>query len=130
MVSIAYLEYKEMVAKDLIFRGYGGVLEEMFGGLAESFVVTFMKALGLNLNWVKQRDFARTSAWIIRPLLAICQCSTHLPGMILTLEFMWVDISRGYGLTFETRRTFDNGFSIGAFYKNERLQGRLWRGKF
>ena len=41
-----YLEYKEMVAKDLMFRGYGGVLEEMFGGLAESSLVALHEALG------------------------------------------------------------------------------------
>ena len=48
----------------------------MFGGVGGEFLWSpFMKrwALGLNLNWVKQRDFTRTSVFkIIRRLLAIC----------------------------------------------------------
>ena len=36
--------------------------------------------------------------------------------MISTLEFMWADILSDQGFALETRRTFDNGFSIGAFF--------------
>ena len=48
-----YLEYKDLIAKDFVLRGYGGVLEEMFGGAGgEVLWSPFSKrwALGMNLR--------------------------------------------------------------------------------
>ena len=116
-----YLEYKDLVAKDLIFRGYGGVLEEMFGGVGGEFLWSpFMRrwALGLNLNWVKQRDFAKD--------FTFQDYSTVTGHLSMFYASPWYDFDVGIhvgkylagdrGFTLETRRTFDNGFSIGAFF--------------
>ena len=116
-----YFEYKDLVGTDLIFRSYGGVLEEMFGGLGSEVLWTpFMKrwGLGLNLNWVKQRDFAKD--------LNFQSYSTFTGHMSMFYATPWYDFDVGVhvgrylagdqGFTVETRRTFDNGFSIGAFF--------------
>ena len=116
-----YLEYKDLVARDFIFRGYGGVLEEMFGGVGGEFLWSpFMKrwALGLNLNWVKQRDFAKD--------FSFQDYSTVTGHLSMFYASPWYDFDVGLhvgrylagdkGFTLETRRTFDNGFSIGAFF--------------
>ena len=116
-----YFEYKELVAKDLTFRGYGGVLEEMFGGVGGEFLWSpFMRrwALGLNLNWVKQRDFAKD--------FSFQDYSTRTGHLSMYYASPWYQFDVGIhvgkylagdrGFTLETRRTFDNGFSIGAFF--------------
>ena len=120
-VDSFYLEYKGLAAKDLMFRGYGGLLEEMFGGAGgEVLWSPFMKrwALGLNLNWVKQRDFAKD--------FNFQDYSTVTGHLSVFYASPWYDFDVGIhvgrylagdrGFTFETRRTFDNGFSIGAFF--------------
>ena len=116
-----YLEYKEIVAKDLIFRGYGGALEEMFGGIGGELLWSpFMKrwALGLNFNWVKQRDFAKG--------FSFQDYSTLTGHLSMFYASPWYNLDVGIhagrylagdrGFTLEARRTFDNGFSIGAFF--------------
>ena len=116
-----YIEYKALAAKDLIFKGYGGVLEEMFGGVGGDFLWSpFMKrwALGLNLNWVKQRDFSKD--------FSFQDYSVFTGHLSMFYASPWYDFDVGVhvgrylagdrGFTLETRRTFDNGFSIGAFF--------------
>jgi hypothetical protein len=124
-----YLEYKELVAKDLIFRGYGGILEEMFGGLGSEFLwAPFMKrwALGLNVNWVKQRDFAKD--------FNFQDYSTLTGHLSIFYASPWHNFDFGIhvgrylagdrGFTFESRRTFDNGFSIGAFFTRTNVSAK------
>ena len=61
-VDSIYLEYKSDWTPLLYGRFYGGILEEMFGGLGGEILWSpFAKrwALGANLNWVKKRDYAK-----------------------------------------------------------------------
>ena len=126
-----YLEYKELVAKDLIFRSYGGILEEMFGGIGSEILWSpFMKrwALGLNVNWVKQRDFAKNFNFQDYSIL-----TGHLS---IFYASPWHNFDFGIhvgrylagdrGFTFETRRTFDNGFSIGAFFTRTNVSAKVF----
>ena len=116
-----YLEYKDLIATNLMFRSYGGVLDEMFGGIGSEVLWSpFMKrwALSLNLNWVKQRDFSKD--------FNFQDYSTFSGHLSIFYASPWYDFDFGIhvgrylagdrGFTFETRRTFDNGFSIGAFF--------------
>ncbi|MFZ8891792.1 MAG: YjbH domain-containing protein, partial [Pseudomonadales bacterium] len=59
-IDSLYLEKRGMVTSDLVYRAYGGILEEMFAGVGgEMLYRPFPSrlAFGLNLNYVWQRDF-------------------------------------------------------------------------
>lgn len=116
-----YLEYKDLIVKDLILRGYGGLLEEMFGGVGiESLWTPFSKrwALGFNINWVRQRNFPKN--------FRFQNYSVVTGHASLYYASPWYDFDFGIhvgrylagdrGFTFEARRAFDNGFSVGAFF--------------
>ena len=90
-------------------------------------MVTLMKrwALGLNLNWVKQRTLARFD---------FQDYSTFTGHLSMFYASPWYDFDIGLhvgrylagdrGFTFEARRTFDNGFS-GAFFTRTNVPKRV-----
>jgi hypothetical protein len=114
-------EYRKSLLPNFHVRAYGGLLEEMFGGvglemLYEPFASRW--SVGANLNWVKQRDFKKQLQFSDYEVL-----TGHLSVFYAS---RWHNFDFGLhvgrylagdlGVTFEARRTFDNGFSIGAFF--------------
>lgn len=120
-VDSIYLEYKNALSPSLFIRSYAGVLEEMFGGLGGELLWNpFAKrwALGANLNWVKKRDYEKDLGFQDYSVL-----TGHVSGYYASpwynLDFalhLGSYLAKDVGYTFEARRTFDNGFAIGAFF--------------
>ena len=116
-----YIEDKRSLSSSLHTWVYGGILETMYGGVGgEVLYSPYMHrwALGLNFNAVKQRGFERdfefrdystvtafASAYYASPFFDI-DMAVHV-GRYLAQDL---------GYTFEARRTFDSGFSIGGFF--------------
>ena len=120
-IDSLFIEHRQSFARSLQTRAYAGLLEDMFGGagfemLFEPFATRW--ALGANLNWVQQRDFDKRFSF---------QDYQVVTGHVsLFYASPWYDVDLGLhagrflakdrGYTFEARRTFDNGFSMGAFF--------------
>ena len=116
-----YAEHKKSVSASVHTRVYAGILEAMYGGVGGEVLYSPYKqrwALGLNVNAVKQREFERNfkfrdyetvtahvSAYYASPFYNV-DLAVHI-GRYLAED-------RGY--TFEARRTFDSGFSLGGFF--------------
>ena len=116
-----YAERKKSVSPSVHTRVYAGILEAMYGGVGGEVLYSPYKqrwALGLNVNAVKQREFERNfkfrdyetvtahvSAYYASPFYNV-DLAVHI-GRYLAED-------RGY--TFEARRTFDSGFSLGGFF--------------
>ena len=116
-----YAEHKKSVSPSVHTRVYAGILEAMYGGVGGEVLYSPYKqrwALGLNVNAVKQREFERNfkfrdyetvtahvSAYYASPFYNV-DLAVHI-GRYLAED-------RGY--TFEARRTFDSGFSLGGFF--------------
>ena len=100
---------------------YGGILETMYGGVGgEALYAPYMQrwALGLNVNAVKQRGFERNFEF------RDYETVTAFASAYYASPFYDVDmavhvgryLAQDVGYTFEARRTFDSGFSIGGFF--------------
>lgn len=116
-----YAERKKSVSPSVHTRVYAGILEAMYGGVGGEVLYSPYKqrwALGLNVNAVRQREFERNfkfrdyetvtahvSAYYASPFYNV-DLAVHI-GRYLAED-------RGY--TFEARRTFDSGFSLGGFF--------------
>ena len=116
-----YAEYQTSLSSSLHTRSYIGLLETMYGGVGgEILYAPYQQrwALGINANMVRQRGFKRdfafrdyetvtahVSAYYAAPFYDI-DLALHV-GRYLAKD-------RGY--TFEARRTFDSGFSVGGFF--------------
>jgi len=120
-LDFLFLERRTSISSSLHSVAYVGILEEMFGGagvelLYEPFASRW--ALGANLNWVKQRDFDKRFSF--RDYQAITgHTSVYYASPWFDLDFglhVGQYLAKDLGYTFETRRTFDNGFSIGGFF--------------
>ena len=116
-----YIEDRRSLSSSLHTWVYGGILESMYGGVGGEVLYSPFKqrwAIGLNVNAVKQRGFERefefrdyetvtafASAYYASPFYNI-DLAVHV-GRYLAQDT---------GYTFEARRTFDSGFSIGGFF--------------
>ncbi|MDX5378744.1 MAG: YjbH domain-containing protein [Halomonas sp.] len=121
-IGISNLQYTRTarLGNDWYALGYGGLLETMFAGAgAELLYRPFNSdmALGLDLNWVKQREFDQRfemrdySTW-----------TGHLTGYWQTdYEDMLAKVSVGrylagdLGVTFDVSREFDSGVRLGGW---------------
>jgi len=116
-----YIEFRKSLSPTVHSRFYAGFLELMYGGVGGELLYSPYKqrwAMGVSMNAVKQRGFARdfefrnydtitahVSAYYASPIYDI-DMAVHV-GRYLAED-------RGY--TFEARRTFDSGFSLGGFF--------------
>jgi hypothetical protein len=120
-IDALYLEKRGMVASDLVYRAYGGILEEMFAGvggevLYRPFPSRF--AFGLNLNYVSQRDYDK------RFSVQDYKVLTGHGSVYWASPFSNYDaavhvgryLAKDVGATFEVRRTFENGWMVGGFF--------------
>ena len=120
-VDTMFGEYRQSFDSEIHLRAYIGILEEMFGGIgAELLFEPFAArwALGINLNWVRQRDFDKRFGFQDFQVLT-GHASLFYASPFYNFDFglhigRYLAADKGY--TVEARRTFDNGFAIGAFF--------------
>ena len=116
-----YVEYGRSTSPVLHTRAYAGLLEDMFGGMGgEALYQPFDSrwALGANINWVKQRGYDKRFAFQDYEVVT-GHISAFYASPWYNLDFglhIGRYLAEDLGVTYEARRTFDNGFSIGAFF--------------
>ncbi|MFY0990286.1 YjbH domain-containing protein [Halomonas sp. C05BenzN] len=121
-IGISNLQYSQTarLGDDWYAIGYGGLLETMFAGIGGEVLYRPFNgdvALGLDLNWVRQRDFDQR--------LALRDYSTwtgHLTGYWQTgFEDVRAKVSVGrylagdLGVTVDLSREFDSGVRLGGW---------------
>jgi len=120
-IDSLFAEYRQTVWRSTHARVYLGLLEEMFGGagfevLYEPFASRW--AFGGNLNWVQQRDYDKRFSFQDYDVMT-GHVSAFYASPWYNLDFglhIGQFLAKDQGYTFEARRSFDNGFSIGAFF--------------
>ena len=120
-VDSFFLEDRRSLQSDLHLRSYVGLVEEMFGGVGSEFLYEpFGKrwALGGNVNWVKQRAYPKDFRFRDYSVTT-GHVSAFYASPFYNLDFglhvgQYLAGDKGYSV--EARRTFDNGFAIGAFF--------------
>lgn len=116
-----YIEHKRSLSSSIHTWIYGGILETMYGGVGGEVLYSPYKsrwALSFHVNAVRQREFERNFRF--RDYKTV----TGFVSVYYAMPFNDIDLAvhvgrylaqdRGY--TFEARRTFDSGFSIGGFF--------------
>ena len=120
-IDSLFAEYRQTVWRSTHARVYLGLLEEMFGGagfelLYEPFASRW--AFGGNLNWVQQRDYERGLSFQNYDVIT-GHVSAFYASPWYNFDFglhVGQFLAKDRGYTLEARRTFDNGFSVGAFF--------------
>ena len=119
-IDSLFVERRDNLSSDVYYRLYGGILEEQYSGLGGEILYQPFRsrlAYGFSANWVKQRDFDKSFS--------------HLDYNVVTAfaSIYWATpwynydvavhagryLARDIGATFEVRRTFDNGWVVGAW---------------
>ena len=119
-VESLYLEKKSSFNEEVHYRVYLGILESMYSGVGvEVLYQPFMSrlALGGTINRVIKRGYERDFE------LLDYKTSTGFLSLYYASPFYNYDfaihvgryLAKDKGATMEIRRTFDNGFSVGAF---------------
>jgi hypothetical protein len=119
-ISHLQMDYSFNLAPSLYGHVYGGLLEEMFAGVGGELLYRPAKqnwAIGVDLNYVRQRDFNQFFGMQDYTVL-----TGHVGGY-LSFPKARIDASarvgrylaKDFGVTFDVSRTFDSGVRIGAF---------------
>lgn len=113
-------EYNFNIAPSLYGHVYGGLLEEMFGGVGGEVLYRPFDsnwALGFDINWVKQRDYDQLFSFRdYEVVTGHVSASYHLEGLELdTRVRAGRYLAKDWGATFELSRTFKSGITVGAF---------------
>ncbi len=116
-----FLEHRATIGQSFHLRSYAGILEGMYAGVGNEILYEpFARrwALGTTINLLKQRGFKKN--------FELLDYQTVTGYVSLYYASPWYNfdfaihagkyLARDRGATFETRRTFDNGFSVGAFF--------------
>ncbi|WP_246139567.1 YjbH domain-containing protein [Falsiphaeobacter marinintestinus] len=105
---------------DLYARITGGYLETMYGGISGEVLwkpVNSRLALGVEANWVKQREYDQLFGFLDYSVVTSHASAYYDFGGGYEGQ---VDVGRylagDYGATFSLDRRFDNGWSVGAFF--------------
>lgn len=114
------MDYVFDIDQDLYGHLYGGLLEEMFGGVGGEILYRPFDtnwAIGADLNWVQQRDYDQ---WFeFRDYNVVTGHVTgyyHFePWRLDTRIRVGRYLAGDVGATFEVSRTFDSGITVGAF---------------
>jgi hypothetical protein len=120
-LELLYAEYKKSLSSSVHTRTYAGLLESMYGGIGGEVLYAPYRqrwAIGVNVNAVRQRGFKRN--FDFRDYKTI---TGHISAYYAS-PFFNIDVAvhagrylaRDRGYTFEARRTFDSGFSLGGFF--------------
>ena len=126
-----FLEYKGSLGGALHFRSYAGLLESMYAGIGTEILYERFGsrwAVGATINGVKQRAFEKNLR------LLDYQTVTSFLSLYYASPFYNFDfaihggryLARDKGMTFEARRTFDNGFSLGGFFTRTNVPAELF----
>ena len=120
--SIPYLQadYNFNIAPSLYGHVYGGLLEEMFGGVGGEILYRPYNAnwaIGAELTYAKQRDYDQWFGFRDYDVL-----TGHVTGFY-HFEGLEVDaqvkagryLAKDWGATFQLSRTFKSGISVGAY---------------
>ncbi|MCC5881183.1 MAG: YjbH domain-containing protein [Halomonas sp.] len=121
-IGISNLQYTHtsQLGDDWFVMGYGGLLETMFAGAGGEILYRPFNsdvALGLDVNWVRQRDFDQRFE-----MLDYSTWTGHLTGYWQTdVEDVLLKASIGrylagdIGVTFDVSREFDSGIRLGGW---------------
>ena len=115
-----YLERRGGLPSTVYYRAYVGLLEEMFAGIGAELLVKPSRSnwgVGLSSNFLRQREYEggfelkdyRTNTSFIS--LYYASPFYNIDMAVHTGRYLAQDV----GVTFEARRTFGSGFSIGAY---------------
>jgi hypothetical protein len=119
-IDSLYLEKKSTINKNLHYRAYIGILESMYSGVGGEILYQPIRsrfALGGTMSMVKKRGYKRNFELLDYKVM------TGFVSMYYASPFYNYDLAlhlgrylaKDRGATIEIRRTFDNGFSVGAF---------------
>lgn len=119
-ISHLQMDYTFNIAPSLYGHVYGGLLEEMFAGVGGEMLyrpATQNWAIGVDVNYVRQRDFNQFFGMQDYTVL-----TGHVGGY-LTLPKPRIDVAarvgrflaKDFGVNFDVSRTFDSGVRVGAF---------------
>ena len=116
-----YVEYRKSATPSFHYRSYAGILEAMYGGAGIEVLYAPFKsrvAVGATINALRQRGFKKNFEFLdyktVTAYLSLYYATPfyNFDGAVHVGRYLGKD--RGY--TFEARRTFDNGFSLGGFF--------------
>ena len=126
-----FLEYRNSLGTSFHYRSYAGILEGMYAGIGSELLYEpfgMRWALGATINALKQRGYKKDFRFL--------DYQTVTGFMSFYYAAPWYDVdlaihagrylARDKGMTFEARRTFDNGFSIGGFFTRTDLPAELF----
>ena len=116
-----YIEYRKSATPSLHYRAYAGILEAMYGGAGIEVLYAPFKsrvAVGATINALRQRGFEKNFEFLDYKTV------TGYLSIFYATPFYNVDaavhagryLGKDTGYTFEARRTFDSGFSLGGFF--------------
>lgn len=119
-IGSLFVEKRGMLTDEIAYRGYAGILEEMYSGVGgevlwRPFGSRF--AYGANVNWVQQREFDRGLGhrdFETVTAHASIYWASPVAGYDVAVHAGRY-LARDVGATLEVRRTFDNGWMLGAF---------------
>lgn len=115
-----YFEKRDNLASDIFYRLYGGVLEEMYSGLGGELLFQPFRsrlAFGFSANWVKQRDYDKSFNHLdYDAVTAFASVYWATPWYNYDVALHGGQyLAKDIGATLEVRRTFDNGWQVGAW---------------
>ena len=117
----AYLHWFDKIAPNTYMQVYGGYLETMFAGVgAEALYqpVNSNLAFGLDLNYVKQRDFDSDTALfdykVVTGHASVYWQPTFLENMLLTVSAGQF-LAKDKGVNIDFAKRFDSGIIVGAY---------------
>lgn len=120
-LETAYLHWFDQVAEDTYIQVYGGYLETMFGGVGSELLyrpVDSTVSFGLDINYVKQRDFDSETAFFDHEAFtghaSVYWQPEFLPDMQLTVSAGQF-LAKDKGVNIDVAKRFDSGIIMGAY---------------
>ena len=119
-IQSLYLQNKATLSRNTYYRFYAGILEDMFAGIGIEVLHQPYRsrlAYGVTVNSLKKRGFKRNLD-LINYNTTTGYFSLYYASKFYNYDFALHAgryLAKDRGFTLEARRTFDNGFSIGAF---------------
>lgn len=115
-----YAERRGSIKRDLHYRVFAGVLEDMYSGFGGEMIVQPFQsrlAYGFSANWVRQRDYDRSFKHLDY------KTTTAFASVYWASPFYNMDfglhagkyLAKDMGATLEVRRTFSNGWMVGLW---------------
>ncbi|PCJ33981.1 MAG: hypothetical protein COA93_05990 [Alphaproteobacteria bacterium] len=114
------LDYNAQIGQNLYARVTGGLLESMFGGIGAEFLYRPYQqnfAFGVDINWVKQRNFNQLFSFRDYETLTghVTYYHENTTYNITSKISAGRYLAGDYGATFDISRRFSNGIRIGVW---------------